>query len=315
MLLTVTCNPTIDRILDVPTLTVGEVHRTEGLNLMAAGKGLNVTRAALALGSDVLATAPLGGRSGHTLADLAQKEGLPAVWYWLKAGETRTCILLNHANNDTTVINEPGPTVSIADWTGFATHVETLAQKAEALAFAGSLPLGVSAEAFSELARSLATRRVVYVDTSREALAAILANPQGVCIKVNRTELTIGLNLKLADQTITPLLKAGAKLLDRGAAQVVITLGRHGAVAITPSGVWQLIPPPVQVVSTVGSGDAMLAGLAIARLEGQPFKAALAFGVACGTVNTLSSLPGDVDRTQVEDLVSQVEVMTLESQS
>lgn len=307
MLLTVTSNPTIDRTLHVSEMTVGAVHRADDVHLAAGGKGLNISRVARTLGHEVLATGPLAGRAGQIVADLALAEGLAADWYWLSQGETRTCLLINHNSGDATVINEQGPTVSDEDWAGFAAHVAALAQRAAAVTFAGSVPIGVNPYALGELACSLVSaNRAVYVDTSGAALAALLVQPQGLCIKVNQAELATALRLDLTKQPTDRLVEAGQMLLNQGAALVVVTLGRDGAIAIAPSGVWQAKPPSIDVISTVGSGDSLLAGLAIARLEEKAVAESLAFGVACGSANALSDLPGRFERSQVETLLELV---------
>lgn len=312
MLLSVTSNPTIDRTLYVSQLTVGAVHRATGVHLAAGGKGLNVSRAVRALGGVALATGPLAGRAGQIVADLAVAEGLKADWYWLNQGETRTCLLVNHNQGDTTVINEPGPVVLEEDWTGFAAHVERLAQMAEAVTFAGSLPLGVRPEALVELARSLVSlNRVVYVDTSGAALAATLAQPEGLCIKVNQGELVRGLGLESRDRPICRLVEAGQRLLGQGVVLIVVTLGDDGALAIAPDGAWQARAPSIELVSSVGSGDSMLAGLAMAGLEGKLLAESLAFGVACGSANALSDLPGRFQRREAEALLEQIEIVKL----
>jgi 1-phosphofructokinase family hexose kinase len=313
MLLTVTSNTTIDRTLFVPHLTLGAVHRATAVHLAAGGKGLNVSRAARTLGCEVVATGPLAGHAGRIVADLAIEEGLTTEWHWLKSGETRSSTLINHDGGDTTVINEQGPTLSAEDWAGFATHVQRVAQQAQAVTFAGSVPLGVAAEALGELARSLvAPGRPIYVDTSGAALAALLARPEGVCIKVNGEELAGGLGLDPQRQLLAELIEGAQTLLARGAALVVVTMGGEGALMLTPEGqVWQATAPRLKIVSTVGSGDSMLAGLAVARLRGQSLAEALAFGVACGSANVMSSLPGRFEREQVEVLVGQVKVRQL----
>ncbi len=307
MLLTVTSNPAIDRTLHVPHLTPRTVHRATHVHLAAGGKGLNVTRAGRTLGTKVLATGPLTGRAGQIFADLAQAEGIPAAWHWLKKGDTRTCLLINHDTGDTTVINEKGPTLTDTDWARFAAHVTQVARPAKAVAFAGSLPLGVDPERLGQLAHTLATpNRAIYVDTSGPALSAILAHPEGLCIKVNRSELAESLNLKTTPQTLDHLVEAGQTLLQRGAKLLVVTLGEEGALAIASSGTWQASAPPVEIVSTVGSGDSMLAGLIVARLEGKPLDTALAFGIACGSANVMSNLPGRFKRSAVEALSPQI---------
>ncbi len=310
MLLTVTPNPAIDRTIHVPQLTVGAVHRATKVIQGAGGKGLNVSRAARTLGYRVLTTGLLAGGTGQIVADLAQTEGLAADWYWLKAGETRVCSLLNEDSGKDTVINEPGPTVSAEGWGSFAQHIRGLATQAGAVALTGSLPPGIAPEVMGALARSLvAPERAIYLDTSGPALAEALARPGGLCIKVNRAELAAGLNL--AGQSPKQLIEAAQTLLANGAALVVVTLGPEGALAITPEGCWQATPCPVEVVSTVGSGDSLLAGLAVARLEGRPLEAALSLGVACGAANALTKLPGRFERKRAEELLKQIDVSRL----
>lgn len=309
MLLTVTSNATIDRTLHIPHLTIGEVHRATSVHLAAGGKGLNVTRAARILDCDVLATGPLAGHAGRLMADLAVAEGIRADWHWLPSGETRTCTLVNHDQGDTTVLNEPGEPLTEADWAGFAAHVEKLAMQAQAVAFSGSLPPRVAPAALSALARSLATaERPVYLDTSLAALRAALAQPTGLCLKVNRAELAEAWGEAGVDFSTDKIIAVGQKLLEKGAALVVVTLGGAGALAVTPAGVWQAGVPAVEVVSTVGSGDSFLAGLAVARLRGYNIEAALAYGVACGAANATTRLPARFERGMVEALVKQVNV-------
>jgi 1-phosphofructokinase family hexose kinase len=313
MLLTVTSNTTIDRTLFIPHLTPGAVHRATTVHLAAGGKGLNVTRAARVLGYEVVATGPLAGMAGQIVADLAVAEGLRTDWHWLAQGETRTCTLINHDGGDTTVINEQGPTLSAEDWAGFAAHVQRVGQSAKAVAFAGSVPLGIAPEALGELARSLVTpQRAVYVDTSAAALAAVLAQPQGLCIKVNRGELAGGLGLEPNGISLTALIHEAQRLVSQGAALVVVSLGSEGALMITAEGqVWKAIAPSLKVVSTVGSGDSMLAGLVVSWLREYSLPEALTFSVACGSANVMSTLPGRFERGQVEALRGQVEVTQL----
>lgn len=316
MLLAVTCNPTIERTLHMPAMTLGLVHRTTKVHLAAGGKGINVCRAAQRLAVEVRTTGPLAGRAGQIVDDLAANENLPADWFWLSSGETRTCILINHDNNDATAINEAGPQVSAEDWAGFALHVERLAENVGAVTFSGSPMVGIEPDALGKLARSLATAdRAVYIDTAEDALSAILARPKDLYIKVNRSDLTVGLDLQLENappnRARRVLIEAGQMLLDRGAALVAVTLGRDGALTIAPTGVWQVSPPAIKVLSSVGCGDAFLAGLAAARLEGQSLEAAVMFAVACGTANAMIARPVRFERAEVEKLLKQISVQPL----
>jgi fructose-1-phosphate kinase PfkB-like protein len=216
---------------------------------------------------------------------------------------------MTHDTGDATVVNEPGEPMSGQAWTDFAGHVERLAGQARAVAFCGSLLPGVEPGALSALARGLVSReRTVYLDTSVAALSAALAHPAGLCLKVNGAELAEGLGRAVDRFSTDQIIAAGRELLARGAELVVVTFGGDGALAIAPEGVWQASAPPVQVVSTVGSGDAFLAGLAVARLEGRSLQAALAVAVACGAANATTDLPGRFERETVETLLAHVEV-------
>lgn len=305
MLLVVTPNPAIDRTLHVPQLRGGELARAASVHLAAGGKGMNLCRVARMLGVDVTATGPLAGYTGQIVRDLARAEGIAADWFWLESGQTRTCLLVNHDDRDSTIINEIGPVVSAGEWRGLAAHLHRLAERAQAVAFAGSVPPGVSPAELAALARRLAAAgHPVYLDTSGDTLAAALARPDGLSIKINRDELAEGLGVELDNRR--QVVEAGQMLVSRGAALVVVTLGGRGALAVAAEGCWYAAAPQVKVVSTVGSGDALLAGLLAARLEGQSLAGALAWGVACGAANAATPLAGRFEPTAARTLLRQV---------
>ncbi len=309
-LLVVMLNPAIDRTLHVPRLQGGQVNRATQAEHRAGGKGLNVVRAAATMGYAATITGPLGGHSGRLLAELTANENLAADWYWLESGETRHCILISHDDTDTTVVNEPGPEVSAQGWLEMAAHIRRLAGRHAAVAFSGSLAPGIDPQAFGALARSLAlTERPVYLDTSGEVLALALPNPAGLSIKVNRAELAAGLRQPL--NNIDEVSRAGKSLLARGATMVVVTLGSEGALVISAQGCWRAHSPRVEVVSTVGSGDSLLAGFAGALLQGGEITEALKIGVACGAANALDHLPGRFTPEQLKALLAQIEISKL----
>ncbi|MEN9937228.1 MAG: hypothetical protein RLZZ387_3807 [Chloroflexota bacterium] len=309
MLLCLTPNPAIDRVLVVPGFRNAEVCRVAERRDQAGGKGLNVVRAFRTLGLDARATGPLGGDTGRAIAALAAAEGLPSDWAWLPEGESRICVLVTDpAAHDTLTINEPGPQLSQAAWQSVAAHIRAAASDAEALTSSGSLPPGVSPAAFLELLAEVGAARPVFLDTSGPALRAALDLPLAM-LKINAHELGEALGREL----VTPAEAAAAaqEARSRGPATVVVTLGRQGAVAVSAEGAWWACPPAIKPVSPVGSGDAVLSGVATGVLRGQMLPDALRLGVACGTANALVlgagiMRPEDVERigaaTQVETL-------------
>jgi 1-phosphofructokinase family hexose kinase len=310
MLLTITPNPALDRTLVIPNLRLGAVHRAERVLAVAGGKGMNVARAAHKLGQPLRLCALLGGRTGQQVAALAFEEGLKGRWSW-HSGETRTCVLVvDPQGGDATVLNEQGPNVSANDWHNFVTTIGSLAAEAVTLAtISGSLPPNVPPANMATLVQMLtdAGCRVI-VDTSGGALeAALNARPFG--LKVNAAELSAALGIAIDSREMA--LQALQELRSRGIALGVVSLGDAGALALGDAGAYLVRPPRLEIVSTVGSGDSLLAGLVTGLLRGDALDAALCLGVACGTADALTIGGGllhlpDVERIQAAATIEQI---------
>jgi 1-phosphofructokinase len=286
MLLCFTPNPAIDRVLLAPGFRHAESVRVADAREAAGGKGVNVARVARTLGVSARICGPLAGANGRRIAALADAEGFDARWCWLAEGESRTCMLvIDQGAPDTLVINERGPSTSPADWDALARLVTTEAAQASAVGVSGSLPPGVPADKFTALLRELAGHRPVYLDTSGAALSAALDLPLAL-LKVNAEELGEALGSPIT--TPDDARAAAARVQSRGPAAVIVSLGRVGAVAVDTSGAWLARSPEIAAISAVGSGDAMLAGVAAALAERRGLAEALRLGVACGAANTLA---------------------------
>lgn len=310
-ILCVTPNPALDRTLEVPNLRAGEILRATSVRVAAGGKGLNVARALAALGVGSRSMGPLGGASGERLAGLAAEEGLDASWTWCDI-ETRTClILVDPVARQATVVNEPGPTVSPADWRRFADDVlaaSEAAPGASPVCVSGSLPPGVPAAALAELCGSLLVARAgrersVWVDSSGAALDAVLTTP-GASLKINREEAEQTLGARLGD--LGACAAAARTLLARGAPAVVLTLGADGALAATNAGCWHAASPPVESTSAVASGDSFLAGLVAALVSGRELPEALRWGVAAGAANAIANGGARFTRADFDSVLSRV---------
>jgi 1-phosphofructokinase family hexose kinase len=301
MLLCFTPNPAIDRVLLAPGFRHAESVRVADARESAGGKGVNVARVARTLGLPARVCGPLAGANGRRIAALAEAEGFDARWGWLAEGESRICILvIDQGAPDTLVINERGPTTSAADWDALARLVAAEAARASAVAVSGSLPPGVPAEKLTVLLRELSSHSAVYLDTSGAALADALDLPLAL-LKVNAEELGEALGTSIT--TPAAARAAAAYVQERGPAAVIVSLGRAGAVAVDTSSAWLARSPDIAAISAVGSGDAMLAGVAAALAERRYFDPstssggagwrgglaeALRLGVACGAANTLA---------------------------
>jgi 1-phosphofructokinase family hexose kinase len=305
MILCITPNPAIDRTLVLPSLVPGEVHRAQRTIVAAGGKGLNVARAIRTLGGEPLCMGFAGGHSGRLLADLAQAEGLTADWTWTET-ETRTCTILVPQDGDATVINEPGMPVSASDWRRLQEDVRSHLSAADLVCISGSLPPASSAEEFQGLLSTMVEAgKNAWVDTSGPTLHTALGHA-GISIKVNGNEIgeMLGFGVKDFDSG-----KRGMIMLqERGVTNAVITLGSLGALLVTKEGRWQANGPPVRVVSSVGSGDAFLGGLASALAAGWSWPDSLGHAIAAGTANALSAGGGQFTLQQFEEIRAQIQI-------
>jgi 1-phosphofructokinase family hexose kinase len=304
VILCVTPNPAVDRTVTVPGLRMGEVARATHSLVAAGGKGLNVARVVRALGGPVVCAGFLGGHSGRMLADLAEREGLPAAWTWF-AGETRTSVILfDPQGGDATVVNEPGPTVVPEDWARLTADVLRAAEGSDYVCLSGSLPPGSAPDLFANLLRALvAVGWRVWVDTSGAALAAALA-VESVGIKVNSSEVAEVVERRIEHPA--EALAAAHELRRRTGGPVILTLGGRGAVLAGDSGGWHAQPPMLRVVSTVGSGDAFFAGLVVALARGLGEPEALCHAVTAGAANALTVGGGRLELGDFHTILGQV---------
>ncbi|WP_129670461.1 1-phosphofructokinase family hexose kinase [Candidatus Chloroploca sp. Khr17] len=301
--LILTPNPALDRTMTFANLRLGMVQRTDQVVVAAGGKGLNVARAAHTLGQQALVCAPLGGHTGRYVAALAEAEGLAGSWYYHHAGETRTCVLLvDPEADDATALNEAGPILGDDDWAGFAARASEAAVEATLGIVSGSLPGGIAPASLGTLITRLQGQGLpLIIDTSGAALvAALTAQPWGV--KVNGAELGEVLGRSIA--TITEAVSALRELRDQGITLAAVSLGALGCVATDDTGTWHAQPPRITLVSSIGSGDSLLAGLATGLLRGMALPNALRLAVACGTADALTVGGGRIDPAQVAELAA-----------
>ncbi len=316
MLLIITPNPALDRTMVIPHMQPAHRHRAERVLVAAGGKGVNVARAAHTLAQPYVVCAPLGGCTGRCVAQLAEAEGLHTSWSWHSAGETRTCVLVvDPYAGDATPLDEHGPALSVDDWHTFVETVQPIIPSAAMAALCGSLPPGLPPVALLDMIHMFkAAGCRVLVDTSRQALQAVLDAPAAALpdvVKVNHAELSMAVERPV--DTPAQAHAALSLLRARGIERAVVSLGAQGALACDATGSFLVIPPAVTVVSTVGSGDSLTAGLTAGLLRGEPLPEALRLGVACGTADALTVGGGLFTPADVAAMARSTTVQTIDS--
>jgi len=230
----------------------------------------------------------VGGPEGHLLAELLAEAGIDVSIVSIK-GSIRANVALVEPDGTTTKINEPGPHLSESEIGALVSCAEsTLDAQPSWLVGSGSLPPGVDDDLYAELV--LRCRRAgvrVAIDASGRPLQnAVAAGPD--LIKPNLEELEELVDRSLG--TLGEVLDAAAHIVTGGVGTVVVSLGRHGALLVTPSVTALAVAPVRSPLSTVGAGDALLAGYLFATGSGSTLTDALCTGVAWGAAAV--SLPG-----------------------
>lgn len=301
MILTLTPNPSMDTTMQLRgPLKRGAVQRPDTVTRVAGGKGVNVTHAVHLAGRESLAVFP--ARETDPFVALVTEAGLP-----FRAVPVAESVRINNTlaepDGTTTKINGPGAFINRETRLEIKGLVVELAEKADWLVMAGSLPPGIPATWYTTLitaVRAVHPDLPIAVDTSDAAMIELgrgLEDAAPTVIKPNGMELgqLVGqdgdaLEAAAAEGDFGPVVSAAREIVGRGVAEVLVTLGGAGAVLVTEAGVWHASPPPVRVTSTVGAGDSSLAGYIMARADGADAPECLARAVAYGSAAT--ALPG-----------------------
>jgi 1-phosphofructokinase len=283
MIVTFTANPSVDRTAEVDALVRGAVIRARAVRVDGGGKGVNVTRALAANGYRSLAVLPTGGAEGAQLLALLAAENLQFEAVTV-GGSVRANVTIVEPDGTTTKINEPGPRLSDAELAALTDALATAAAEADWVVLSGSVPPGAPDDLYATITkhlRSLGLR--VAVDADGELLRRALATAPDV-IKPNRGELAKASGIEVRE--LADVLVAIGRLRASGARTVLASLGSQGAVLVDDTGAYHA-SAPATARSTVGAGDATLAGFLAAGGAGPD---ALLEAVAWGTAAV--ALPG-----------------------
>ncbi|GAB6388127.1 1-phosphofructokinase [Stutzerimonas marianensis] len=305
--LTVTLNPALDLTVQLPALRLGEVNRSDNLQVHAAGKGLNVAQVLADLGHQLTVTGFLGEANAQPFEQLFSARGFADAFVRV-AGETRSNIKLAEADGRITDINGPGLEVGAAQRDELLARLERLVPGHELVVVAGSLPRGVEVPWFVELLQRLARLGArVALDTSGAALREGLALSPWL-IKPNEEELAQARDLDPAD---AQALADEARRLNARIEHVVMSQGAAGVSWFSPAAAWHAQPPKVRVVSTVGAGDSLLAGMLHGLLAGWPAERTLAHATAIAAQAVGQIGFGITDRAQLAELEAAVRLQPL----
>ena len=303
MILTITPNPTIDRVYFVDEFQMGEVHRPNSFTCTAGGKGLNVSRVAHLMGHKTLVMGFLGGFNGEFIKSEITKQGIQNNFTQI-GGETRICVNISDKNGLSGEILEAGPFVSEEEKKAFLLAYEKEIASADIICAAGSLPRGLDSSFYLELISvAKAHGKKIIADASGKTLDDVIkAKP--FMVKPNRYELSLLMDKEIS--SIEDVKEALLFLQKSGVELPLATLGKDGALAYVDGKFYKFTSPEVDVINTVGSGDSSVAGIAVGLSRGMSIVDSIKLGMAAGTANTQSPETGFVTKELVEKYYKEI---------
>lgn len=300
MIYTVTVNPSIDYIVQLNELILGEVNRMDYDNKLPGGKGINVSRILKELGLDNTAWGFLGGFTGEFVKEALEKTGLKTNFTPIKA-DTRINVKIKAQVE--TEINGRGPELTKEEIAAFTAQFDKLTAD-DVVIFAGSLVPSLSDDFYFDLIKVIRQKGAQFViDTTGESLLKTLPeNP--LVVKPNNHELAELFGVKL--NSIDDIVKYGKKLLEMGAQHVLISMAGDGGLMITKDKVYRSYAPKGTVINSVGAGDSMIGGFTGTYAKTKDPLEAFRYGLACGSATAFSEDLADADK--INEILPMIEI-------
>ena len=305
MIYTVTLNPSIDYVINLEHLNKGHVNRVNSENVYPGGKGINVSRILKTLGHDSVATGFLSGFTGDFIRNSLYELNVKSDFINLDNGFTRINVKIK--SDEETEVNGNGPNISEKDLQKLYDKIDNL-KNGDILVLAGSIPSTVDDKLYENIMKRLEDKNIkIVVDATKNLLLNVLKyNP--FLIKPNNHELEEMFNVKL--NSIEDISKYAKKLQDMGARNVLISMGKDGALLLTENNeVFLSNTPKGTVKNSVGAGDSMVAGFIAGYLNTNKYEEALKLGAACGSATAFSSDLATKD--YIDRLVNEIEVKNI----
>ncbi|AKU25346.1 phosphofructokinase [Geobacillus sp. LC300] len=303
MIYTCTLNPSVDYIVHLDELHVGELNRSVKTFTFPGGKGINVSRVLKRLGVDSTALGFVGGFTGGFIESELRKEGIACDFVHVP-GQTRINVKLKAGRE--TEINGEGPAIADDDAAQLIAKIGALSA-GDVLVLAGSAPTSLPADMYERLAARAVKRRVrLVVDTSGPALGALLAC-RPFLAKPNHHELAELFGVAMV--TREDIVLYGRRLVEKGVEHLIVSMGGDGAFYFNEETALFAEAPKGAVKNSVGAGDSMVAGFLAAQANGKSIEEAFAYSVAAGSATAFSE---DLcTKEEVEALVDRVHIVHL----
>lgn len=303
MIYTVTLNPSIDYVIKLDNLKNGEVNRTKEEYVYPGGKGINVSLILKELGYKSRALGFVSGFTGLYIKDTLKNKGLEEDFINLENGFTRINVKVK--SNEETEINGQGPNIDDESLNKLYEKLDSLKEN-DILVLAGSIPKNLDSSLYENIMKRLENKNVkIVVDATKDLLMNVLKH-KPFLIKPNNHELEELFNVKL--NGIDDIITYAKKLKEMGAKNVLVSMGKDGALLINEDGeVFTSNVAKGEVKNSVGAGDSMVAGFIAGYLNSNNYEEALNLGAASGGATAFSN-----DLATKEDIYKLIDEIKIE---
>ncbi len=302
-------NPAIDKLFEIDGFAVGEDYPGQTPRVAVGGKGVNVARVLSQLGEDVRLYAFLGEDGGEAVR--REMTARCSCVFVSVPGACRTTInILDRAGGRETVITEAGPRADVEQTRRLLAELDRALCPGDMVCCSGSIIPGAPEDFYASVSRMAASAGArCALDCNAHTLPPSLAGASYALVKPNERELAA-----LTGQPRTQDARALRRMAREGmpqAERVLVSMGAAGGVLLAPGGAWRASLPPVRVVSSVGSGDATLAGALSALARGMDGAQTLRLAMACGVTNAALGGNGSIERQELARVMENIPVEAL----
>lgn len=310
MIYTLTFNPALDYTTQVENFKIGKINRTKTENILAGGKGLNVSIVLKRLEIENTAISFVAGFTGKELERKIKEYDIKTDFIETHKGYTRINVKISSLEKNSliqeseTALNGNGPEITENDIERLLKKIQKINSN-DMVILSGNIPKCINENIYEIICKELDGKNVKFVVDASQKLLMNCLKYKPFFIKPNKDELEETFNTKI--ETKEEIIIYAKKLQEKGAQNVLISLGGDGAILLTEKNeIYYSNTPKGQVVNTVGAGDSMVAGFVAGYLKKQNYKEALKLGIASGSATAFSA--GLALKEEIDELLKQITI-------
>ena len=290
MIYTVTFNPAIDYIAEVNKVNEEKINRALSEKVLAGGKGINVSIVLKNLGIENIAIGFIAGFTGKEIKRQVENHGIKTDFVYIDDKFSRINIKLQSKVagivSTETAINGEGPKITEQEIEELMKKIDKL-ENGDYLVLAGSISRKMKVDIYEKICKRIENKQIKIVADATGKLLVNVLKHKPFLIKPNKEELEEIFEDKI--DTNEEIIMYAKKLQEMGAQNVLISLGKDGAILISKDhNVLYSKAPKGVVVNSVGAGDSMVAGFLAGLLIHDDYEKAFKMGIAAGSASTFS---------------------------